>query len=77
MLSAKIEDVRRMIHSLREPLGALAIHIELLERSDLLTEAQSTLKSMRASMDRASAAFEEIDFVLGNGHTRETSTRSR
>jgi hypothetical protein len=65
-------DIRGWLHSLREPLSALSIQIELLEGEALTVKGQAGVKSMRASMDRAKAVFEDFDFLLQNGHPQAT-----
>jgi hypothetical protein len=68
-------EVRRALHELREPIGAFALNIELLgnlitDRDDLRVAAESYLKAIRAELERARVAFEEMDFLLENGHAR-------
>jgi signal transduction histidine kinase len=63
-------ELRRLLHQLRQPLAAFAIRIELLEGEPQTPAAQQQIKAIRASIHRAAAVFEEIDFVLQNGHTR-------
>jgi hypothetical protein len=63
-----IPEIRHLLHTLREPLGAFAINIELLEGDQLTTAGQSYVKAMRGHMDRTRAALEEIAFILENGH---------
>jgi len=70
MSSPELSEFRRLLHALREPLGALAIHIGLLEKERLSAHAQDEIKAMRSSMEHAVVVFEEIDFVLENGHSR-------
>jgi signal transduction histidine kinase len=65
-------EIRQLIHDLREPLGALAINLELLESEPQTTAAQSGIKAMQVNMERAIAALEEIAFVLENGHPSTT-----
>ncbi len=38
----KNDEIRRLVHSLREPVGAFAIHIELLDDQDLNASARRT-----------------------------------
>ena len=63
-------EIRELLHRLREPLGALAIRLDLLEREPLSPAAQINLKAMQVEMERARETFEEVDFVLQNGHGR-------
>jgi hypothetical protein len=63
-----IAEIRRLLHALREPLGAFVIHLELLDREELSVAGRSELKTMRANMERATKVFEDLDFVMENGH---------
>jgi hypothetical protein len=75
MAARKItKELRQLLHSLREPLGAVAIRIELLEREPHTAAAKQEIKAIRVSIDRATAVFEEIDFVLQNGHAKPSKS---
>jgi DNA-binding GntR family transcriptional regulator len=61
-------EIRELLHRLREPLGTLAIRLELFEREPLSPAAQSNLEAMQNEMKRARETFDEVDFILHNGH---------
>ena len=63
-------EIRRMLHALREPLAAFAIHLELIEREPSTVAAQASIKSMNASLDHVIVVFGEVDFFLENGHRK-------
>src|SRR5678815_3944823 len=65
-------EIRRLLHALREPLGAFSIGLELFDTEMMTTADQARLKRMRIEIERASAALADIDFVLENGHPKET-----
>lgn len=67
MAKPDISEVRRLLHDLREPLGAFFIHVGLLEGTELTAEGHSYLKAMHTHMEKARAALDEIDFVLERG----------
>jgi signal transduction histidine kinase len=78
MAGSKTAEIRIWLHALREPLSTLSLKIELLESGGLLTtNGQAEIKSMRASMERATAVFEDLDFLLENGHARPGSDPKR
>jgi hypothetical protein len=70
MATHQSAQIRRLIHTVREPLGSFSVYIGLLERERQTAGAQAYLKALRASMKRAADAFEEIDFWLDNGYPR-------
>jgi hypothetical protein len=67
--------IRELLHRLREPLGALAIRLGLFEHELLSPAAQSNLEAMQMEMERARKTFEEVDFILQNGHESTRSNR--
>jgi hypothetical protein len=71
------DEIRRELHALREPLGTLSLQIELFEAESLSTKGQAGVKSMRVSIERAKAVFDDLDFLLENGHPRPAADRKR
>jgi hypothetical protein len=68
------DEIRRLLHALREPLGAFSIELELLDMQSMTTADQARLKRMRIEMDRAASALDEIDFVVDNGHSKPNAS---
>jgi len=62
------DEIRRLLHVLREPLGAFSIELGLLDTESMTTADQARVKRMRVEMERASKALTAIDFVVQNGH---------
>lgn len=70
MATHQTEQIRRLIDSIREPIGSLSIYAGLLERERQTAGSQAYLKAMRASMKRAVDVLDEIDFWLDHGYPR-------
>jgi signal transduction histidine kinase len=68
-------ELRRLLHELREPLGAFAIYVALLEGEEITTAAQAHLKAMHGNVERMTAALNAIDFALENGASRPSARR--
>jgi hypothetical protein len=66
--------IRELLHRLREPLGALAIRLDLFEREPLSPGARSNLKAMRIDMKCARETFDEVDFILENSQASTGSS---
>jgi hypothetical protein len=62
------DEIRRLLHVLREPLGAFSIELGLFDTQSMTTADQTRVKRMRVEMERATKALTEIDFVMQNGH---------
>ena len=58
-------DLLRLIHELREPLGSFAIRLSLLETMNLTKDARKQLDAMRASIERMAKAVTDIASAFG------------
>jgi signal transduction histidine kinase len=61
----KPDDVRRLMHELREPLGSFAIRLSLLDEADLSRDARRHLDVMRTSVQRMAKTIGEITTAFG------------
>ena len=77
MVNVDPNEIRKLIHPLRETLSAISLDHGVLEREPLSSSGQARAKSIRASIDRAIRVFEEIDFMLENGRTRTPQSTFR
>jgi signal transduction histidine kinase len=72
-MASTTAELRRLLHDLREPLGAFSINVALLgklllEDKELKVAADRYLQSIRAQLQRARTALDDMDFVLDTGH---------
>jgi hypothetical protein len=53
-------EIRGLLHALREPVGAFVIHLSLLDDEDLSEEARSHLEAMLVNVQRMVEALGDI-----------------
>jgi hypothetical protein len=59
------DETRKLLHALREPVGAFAIHVSLLDDEELSARAQHHLDAMLISVERMTAALAAITSRFG------------
>ena len=61
------DELGRLLHALRQPLGAFVNYLSLLEDENVREEARKYLDAMRADVKRMTAAIEQIAAALEAG----------
>ena len=61
-------ELHHLLHELREPVGAFAIRLSMLDDEEMSTAAQAHLKSMHENVQRMTVALDALNFALDNGH---------
>jgi hypothetical protein len=65
-MSAPTNDqIRRLLHGLREPVSAFAIHVSLLDDTQLDASARRSVDAMLANVEHMTKAFTAITKAFG------------
>ena len=65
MAVPKIDEIRRLLHALREPVSAFSIYLSLLDNGDLGASRRPHLDAMHANVEHMSKALAEITSAFG------------
>jgi hypothetical protein len=65
MSPPETDETRKLLHALREPVGAFAIYVSLLDDEELSARAQHHLDAMLVSIERMTAALAAITSRFG------------
>lgn len=68
-------ELRRLLHELREPLGAFAVYVELLDAEEMSTAAKANLKAMHGNLERMTEALNAIDSAMERTASGRSSRR--
>jgi len=63
-LMVPVDELRDCLHTLREQMSVMAIHVEILDRGATGPNAERSVKALVRAMDYTKAAFEQIDCLL-------------
>ena len=58
-------EIRRLLHALREPVSAFAIHVALIDDRDLNEDARSSLDAMLTQVEHMTKALAAITKAFG------------
>lgn len=61
----RIDEIRQLVHALREPIGAFVIHASLIEDEQLSDTAREHLIAMLSNVERMVGALAEITSRFG------------
>jgi hypothetical protein len=59
-VAPRTDQIRRLMHALREPVGAFAINLSLLADDDLNGQARKRVATMKTNVRRMTEALSEI-----------------
>jgi len=61
----RTDEIRRLVHALREPIGAFVIHASLIEDDDLNDEAREHVRALLSNVERMVGALAAITSRFG------------
>ena len=65
MTTPKADEIRRLLHALREPVGAFAINVALLDDETLNEAAREKMNVMLSNVERMTKAMAAITKAFG------------
>ena len=65
MATPKADEIRRLLHDLREPVGAFAINVALLDGEALNEAARQKMNAMLSNVERMSKALAALTKAFG------------
>ena len=61
----RTDEIRRLVHALREPVGAFVIHVSMIEDERLSDDAREHVAAMLSSVERMVGALADLTSRLG------------
>jgi hypothetical protein len=65
LATPKADEIRRLLHALREPVGAFAINVALLDDEALNEAARQRMNAMLSNVERMAKALAAITQAFG------------
>ena len=61
----RTDEIRRLVHALREPVGAFVIHVSMIEDEQLTDDVREHVQAMLSNVERMVGALADITSRFG------------